>query len=91
MIINVILTLNPFNWQFLYDQDGVAAEVAMDGDWRLYILLISFANSIITILWEMTVVKYVSRAWKEHRDTKERQRIMSESFHHSDSSGAKIN
>lgn len=70
VIVNVLFTYNPFEWEILYDYDmGAIAHIPMD--WKNKIIMISIVNSIVTIMWEKIVVKSVSIQWKKYLDKKE--------------------
>ena len=74
MLLNLIVTFDPFHFQFFYSEDFSAESSDVPSHWRLAIFIISVVNSIITVLWEVFVVSYVSTTWKEYRNKKERLR-----------------
>ena len=76
MCANIITTLNPFNFEFMYDWNG---ETRLPNYWRNQILLFAAINGAITLFWERVIVKTVSIGWKNHRDKKERYLRLQES------------
>ena len=81
--LNVLMTFNPFNWQFIYHQGEndpyiiYRSEVPLTKEWQNTIFVLSMINSVATLLWERIVVRTVSVRWKEYRDRKEKLRSVS--------------
>ena len=70
MVVNLILTYNPFNWRALYDKSyGIAADIPME--WRNYLMSLIIVNSVVTIVWEKFIVQYISQKWNEYKEKKE--------------------
>lgn len=72
MMCNILVTLNVFEWTFLYDTDSWNAEADIPLSWRGEILFLATINSVITLLWERGLVKILSMKWKNYRDHKEK-------------------
>ncbi len=91
IVLNVFATFNPFNWQFVYDQDQWAGEWYLPLPYRIRLMILIAINSLVTIIWERVVVKFVSVSWKERRDEKKRLRDAAESMYVPPSLGHGIN
>lgn len=75
LIANFFATYNPFNWPFLADEKGDTPSVYnFDTTWRHTLMIIIIFNSLLTLMWEFLVVKYVAIAWKAYRTKKQMKR-----------------
>ena len=71
MIANFLLLFNPFEWEFLFDQEQWAAEYPFpQSSWRSVIMLIILLNSVVTVIWELVVVGFVYNLWRTRREKK---------------------
>ena len=74
MVFNIMMTFNPFDWTFMYNQVNWAAEIPIPKFWQWYIFILAMINSAVTVFWERVVVKYVAIRSKEMYDVENNRR-----------------
>jgi len=74
MVLNVFVTFNPFNWQFVYNQEIWAGQWYLPLPFRIKLFILIIVNAMVTIFWERVIVKIVSVSWKERRE--ERRKLI---------------
>ena len=74
LALNTLTIYNPFDWQYIYDQDSWvgAGEVPMPVAWKNKLMLLILGNSVATIIWEELVVRFTVKAWSNKRARKNR-------------------
>jgi len=68
MIVNLLLTYNPFNWA-MYDPE-LGIEVEVPSDWIRKLTFIIIINSIATMACEHLLVKKITLKWKEYKSSR---------------------
>jgi len=71
---NIQMTFNVLHWRFIYDQMWWAAEVPLPYEWRTFIFCWAMINSVVTLVWERVVVKYIAIRTRENEEKNSRRK-----------------
>jgi len=78
--LNLLLLFNPFTWEWIYPNANgdtadepitmIISRVIHDNNFQYMLFIIVLINTVLTMVWERVVVRFVSLKWKEEKRQK---------------------